>query len=102
LSGLVNPHREIIINSDAVLALKKNASLLAVGVVAINGNFSQGDAVFIKDQEGNHIANGVVNYSSLEAKKILQKNSNEIKKILGPKAKPELVHVDNIVIIPNY
>jgi len=101
LSGLVNSNREIIINQDAVLALKKNASLLAVGAIGVHGNFSQGDAVFIKDQDGNHIANGVVSYSSSEAKKILQKNSNEIKKILGSKAKPELVHVDNIFIMPS-
>jgi glutamate 5-kinase len=99
LSGLVNSKGEIVINKNAVVALKKNASLLAVGVVAIRGNFLQGDAVFIKDEEGNHVANGVVNYGSIEAKKIMQKNSQEIKKIFGQKSKPELIHVDNIVII---
>ena len=99
LSGIVNTKGSLIINENAVIAIRNNASLLAVGVMAIQGNFIKGDAVFIMDENLNHIANGVVNYSSAEAKKILQKNSLQIKNIFGHEAKPELVHVDNIVII---
>jgi glutamate 5-kinase len=100
LSGLVNIDGILIINKLASSTIQnKKASLLAVGVVAVKGNFDKGDVVSIFDETNQHIANGVVNYSKQDAQKILLKNSLEIKKILGNKAKPELVHLDNLVII---
>ena len=100
LRGVVNPKGEIIINKLASQTLQnKKASLLAVGAIAVKGNFNKGDIIFIKEIKGQHIATGITNYSSLDAKKILEKNSQEIKKILGNSAKPELVHLDNLVIV---
>jgi len=100
LYGIVNPKGILIINDIASQTLQqKKASLLAVGVIALQGNFMKGDVVFIKDQKNQHIASGIVNYSKNDAEKILQKNSEQIKKIFGNKAKPELVHIDNLVIV---
>lgn len=100
LLGIVNPKGILIINDLASQTLQqKKASLLAVGVIATQGNFEKGDAVFIKDKNNQHIASGIVNYSKNDAEKILKKNSQQIKKIFGNKAKPELVHLDNLVIV---
>lgn len=100
LSGFFNPKGEIIINDCAVEALKdKKISLLPIGAIAVKGNFKKNDAVFIKDEKGNHIASGISNYDSSEVKKILEKKSSEVKKILGKSAKSELVHIDNLVVI---
>ncbi len=100
LSGVVNAKAQLIINQKASDTLKqKKVSLLAVGVVAVKGNFVKGDVVYIKNQKGEHVASGVVNYDKKDAEKILQKNSIEIKKIFGKSAKPELVHLDNLVIV---
>ncbi|MFM7620279.1 MAG: glutamate 5-kinase [Alphaproteobacteria bacterium] len=100
LYGIVNPKGILIVNDLASQTLQqKKASLLAVGVIALQGNFMKGDVVFIKDQKNQHIASGIVNYSKNDAEKILQKNSEQIKKIFGNKAKPELVHIDNLVIV---
>jgi glutamate 5-kinase len=100
LSGLLNIKGEIIINGCAREALlNKKISLLAIGVVAVRGDFEKGDAVFIKDEAGNHIASGITNYAALDAKKILEKNSAEVKEILGSAAKPDLVHIDNLIVI---
>lgn len=100
LHGVVNPKGEIIVNKLASQTLQnKKVSLLAVGAIAVKGNFNKGDIVFIKEIKGQHIATGISNYSSLDAKKILEKNSQEIKKIFGASAKPELVHLDNLVIV---
>ena len=63
----------------------------------MNGDFKQGDAIFIKDDSGNHIASGISNYASLDVQKILKKKSDEVKKILGKSAKKEVVHIDNLV-----
>jgi len=100
LSGVVNAKAQLIINQRAGETLKqKKASLLAVGVIDLKGEFSKGDVVYIKNEKGQHIASGVVNYDKKDAEKILKKNSQEIKKILGKSAKPELVHLDNLFII---
>lgn len=100
LSGFLNAKGEVIINQCAVEALRsKKISLLPIGVVAVKGKFEKGDAVFIKDEKGNHIASGISNYAASDAKKILEKKSSEVKKILGNSAKKELVHADNLVVI---
>lgn len=100
LSGLFNPKGSLIINDKAVEALRsKKASLLAVGVESIVGEFSKGDAVIIKDKNNLHIANGIANHSSDIIVKILHKNSDEIKYVLGSAVKPEIVHIDNLVLI---
>ncbi|MBU6338867.1 MAG: glutamate 5-kinase [Rickettsiales bacterium] len=100
LSGLLNAKGEVIVNICAKEALtSKKISLLPIGVVKIIGNFEKGEAVFIKDEDGNHIAIGISNYSSSEAKKVMGKNSNEVKEILGKTHKAELVHIDNMVVV---
>ncbi len=99
LSGIVNIKGEIIVNREAGEILRqKRVSLLAIGAVEVNGDFKKGDVVIIRDENGNKIASGVSNHNSETAKKILQKSSQEIAKILGKDAKPELVHVDNLAI----
>ncbi len=100
LSGFVNPKGEAIVNECAVEALRsKKISLLPIGVVAVKGDFKKGDAIFIRDESGAHIASGISNYDAVDAKKVLQKKSDEVKKILGKGAKSELVHIDNLVVI---
>ncbi len=99
LSGLINSSGEIIVNECAKEALlNKKISLLAIGIVNAKGNFKKGDAIFIKDESGNHIANGISNYADSEVKQILQKDSKEVKKILGSSAKEEVVHIDNLLV----
>jgi glutamate 5-kinase len=100
LSGFLNVKGEVIINGRAVETLRsKKVSLLPVGAVGVEGQFAKGDAILIKDEKGNHIASGISNYSFLDLKKVLEKNSAEVKKILGKSVKAELIHIDNLVLI---
>ena len=83
LSGFLNAAGEVVINESAVEAFRKRkVSLLPVGIVKINGNFNKNDLIFIKDEEGNHIASGIANYDSKKAQKVLGKNSEQVKQIL--------------------
>ena len=41
-----------ILDDGAVRALKANKSLLAMGIVAVDGDFESGDAVLITDKAG--------------------------------------------------
>lgn len=100
LAGFLSSKGEVIINHCAAETIRrKKVSLLPIGVVAINGSFKKGDAVFVKDEDGNHIASGISNYSASDAKKILEKNSSEVRNIFGNLAKKELIHADNLTVI---
>lgn len=85
-----NSAGSIEIDSGAVVALKKGKSLLAVGVKDINGQFNKKEIVEIVDAEHQGVAFGIVDYSSLEIKNMLQ--TNKLKDM-------QLMHTDNMIII---
>lgn len=100
LSGFLNAAGEVVVNECAREALlNKKISLLPIGVIEAKGDFKKGDVIFIKDENGNHIASGVSNYNASDLKKIFEKNSKEIKELLGSEARKELVHIDNLVLV---
>jgi glutamate 5-kinase len=87
----------IIIDDGAEKALKTGKSLLPIGVTAVEGNFSRGDAVYIINSKNMRIATGISAYSSLDAKKIIGFKTDKIKEILGYVSRGEMVHIDNLV-----
>lgn len=89
----------IYIDKGAEEALKEEGkSLLSIGIVSVDGNFSRGETVSIVCPTGEEIARGLVNYSSEELKKIMGCKSDEIKKILGYDGSTEVIHRDNLVL----
>ena len=79
--------------------LHKGTSLLAVGVLAVEGAFEMGEAVSVQDDAGNALAQGLSNYSSQEVDLIKGCRSTEIESILGYKDYDEVIHRDNLVIL---
>jgi glutamate 5-kinase len=73
-------------------------SLLAIGMTAVEGDFSRGDVIAIRDAQGTEFARGLANYASAEARLICRKPSGEFEKMLGYIAEPEMVHRDNLVL----
>jgi glutamate 5-kinase len=73
-------------------------SLLPIGMTAVEGNFSRGDVIAIRDSAGQEIARGLANYASSEARLICRKPSHEFEAVLGYVAEPEMVHRDNLVL----
>jgi glutamate 5-kinase len=76
-----------------------NKSLLASGILDIDGRFKSGDVVSITDKAGNEFAKGICNYSADELDKIKGLRSSDFRDALGYKAKDEIVHKDNLVIL---
>ena len=74
-------------------------SLLPIGVVEVSGDFERGAVVACLDPDGREVARGLVNYSALEARRIMRRPSAEIEKILGYMDEPELIHRDNLVVL---
>lgn len=73
-------------------------SLLPIGMLSVDGKFSRGDVVAIKNLEGCEIARGLTNYASAEARLLCRKPSSEFEALLGYAAEPEIVHRDNLVL----
>jgi len=90
----------LIIDEGAVNALIQGGkSLLPSGIIAVEGDFDTGDAVYCLDPKNNRIAKGLTNYSSSEIEKIKGKKTSEIEKVLGYKYSDEAIHRDNLVLL---
>ncbi len=73
-------------------------SLLPIGMVSVEGDFSRGDVIAVRNGAGVEIARGLANYSSSEARLICRRPSADFERLLGYVAEPEMVHRDNLVI----
>ena len=74
-------------------------SLLPIGMTAVEGEFSRGDVIAVRNATGTELARGLANYSSIEARLLCRKPSSEFEKLLGYAAEPEMVHRDNMVLM---
>ncbi|WP_036595052.1 glutamate 5-kinase [Ottowia thiooxydans] len=89
----------LAVDDGAAVKLRaEGKSLLPVGMTAVEGVFSRGDVVAIRDTTGVEIARGLANYSSAEARLLCRKSSSQIEALLGYTAEPEMVHRDNLVL----
>ncbi len=91
----------LTLDAGAVRALERDGkSLLPVGVTAVQGEFERGTVVGCLDPEGREVARGLVNYSAAETRRIMRRPSSEIESILGYVDGPELIHRNNLVLLP--
>ena len=88
----------LTLDDGAVRALSGGASLLPIGVISVDGEFSRGAVVACRDKNGTEVARGLVNYPSNEARRISQRVSADIESVLGYVAESELIHRDNLVL----
>lgn len=91
---------KLVLDAGAANVLtKEGKSLLAIGVVEVQGAFERGDVVACVNAEGVELARGIVNYNSQEVSRIKRKPSQEIEQILGYVEESELIHRDNMVLL---
>jgi glutamate 5-kinase len=89
----------VTIDAGAAAKLREEGkSLLPIGMTAVEGEFSRGDVIAVRDDAGTEIARGLANYASSEARLICRKPSSEFEKLLGYMAEPEMLHRDNMVL----
>lgn len=97
------PAGRLYVDAGAAHALTQlGKSLLAAGIVELEGDFQSKDAVIIYTHDGQEIARGLVNYGDEELRKILGRHSDEISKILGYVGADTVVHRDNLVLASQY
>jgi glutamate 5-kinase len=89
----------VLIDAGAVAKVRdEDKSLLPIGMTAVQGEFSRGDVIAVRDEDGLEIARGLSNYSSAEAHLICRKSSAEFERLLGYTGEPEMVHRTNLVL----
>ncbi len=82
----------VTVDAGAMSALRdRGGSLLAVGVTAVDGHFSVGDAVEVVDSDGNLVAKGLVRVGSSMLEKVAGRHTSEVG--------GEVIHRDDLVVL---
>jgi len=98
IAGSLEPKGIVTIDAGAAAALRRGKSLLPAGVKQIDGAFSRGDAVLIRDLDGTEVGRGLVAYDAEDADKIKGRSSADIKLILGFEGRSAMIHRDDMVL----
>lgn len=97
LSGLAT-RGKLVVDTGAARAMKtQNGSLLAAGILSVEGEFVRGDIVEVCDPQGERLGCGICNYSTADIETIKGANSRKIAELLGFDFGSEVVHRNNFV-----
>lgn len=99
LAGITDATGRLLIDEGAAAALRNGGSLLPVGIVRTEGEFSRGQSVKIMDLENNAVAVGLSNYGVEDILKISGEQSDQIESLLGYAYGSEVVHHNNLVLL---
>lgn len=92
----------LILDEGAVRAVvERRKSLLPAGIVGVEGRFGDGDPVDLCDPAGRAVARGLVNYDSTELPGLLGRSTHDLARELGPTYEREVVHRDDLVLLPS-
>ena len=101
IAGHLRPSGSISVDLGATQALAVGKSLLPAGVVTVAGQFDRGDAVSVLGPNGQEIGRGLSAYSAVDARLIAGHKSREIERILGYRGREEMIHRDDLVLLPD-
>ena len=88
------------VDAGAARAIRScGPSLLAIGIVRVQGSFSKGDILSVVDDAGVEIARGLTNYGSQELARIRGLRSPAIAELLGHCPYEEVIHRDNMTLV---
>ncbi len=94
------PCGRLLLDPGAKEAIQsRGRSLLAIGVIRVEGNFQKGDVVSLCGEDAFEIARGLTNYGSEEMRRIAGLSTDRIMAVLGHCPYDEIVHRDNLVIL---
>ena len=97
----LRPRGALIVDAGAVTALRNGGrSLLPAGVLGARGDFAAGDAVTLVDVAGVEIARGLARYGTRDVARLAGVATREIAGILGFHGGDEIVHRDDLVLLP--
>lgn len=93
------PQGSITLDDGAVRAVERRTSLLPAGIAGVDGDFTAGDPVELRDREGRAVARGLVNFDAREIPRLIGRSTRELAQELGPAYEREVVHADDLVLL---
>lgn len=94
------PQGALTLDDGAVDAVVKGRkSLLPAGIAAVEGEFTAGDPVELRDAAGRAVARGLVNFDAKEIPRLIGRSTRELARELGPAYEREVVHRDDLVLL---
>lgn len=99
LGGRLRLKGALVIDAGAARALGKGSSLLAAGVVRVEGEFRRGDAVAVHGEDGSVLAHGLAEYDAAECIRLLGHKNADHAAILGYSPRSAVVHRDQMVVL---
>lgn len=95
----IQPRGSLVLDAGAQRAVQhQGRSLLAIGVVSVEGRFRKGDVVRLRDAEGREFARGLTNYNADDLQRIKGLHTPQIADALGYRPYDEVIHRDNMVV----
>ncbi len=100
IAWVLKPQGRLLLDEGACTAIKeRGTSLLASGIVAVEGSFSKGDAVECVTPDGRVFAVGLAGCDSLVAARIKGLRSDQIDAAFAGEYSGEVLHRDNLVLV---
>ncbi|MEU7648306.1 glutamate 5-kinase [Streptomyces huasconensis] len=92
------PRGALTLDDGAVRAVVEGRkSLLPAGIAGVEGEFTAGDPVELRDTAGRAVARGLVNFDAKELPQLLGRSTRDLARELGPAYEREVVHRDDLV-----
>ncbi len=98
ISGSLELKGAVFVDAGAAAALAGGKSLLPAGVTRVEGVFSRGDCVAIRNERGAEIGRGLIAYDALHAERIRGRKSRDIAHVLGTAGRAEMIHRDDMAL----
>ncbi|MDX3577689.1 MULTISPECIES: glutamate 5-kinase [unclassified Streptomyces] len=94
------PQGSLTLDDGAVRAVvERRTSLLPAGIASVEGEFSAGDPVELRDARGRAVARGLVNFDAKEIPQLIGRSTRDLARELGAEYEREVVHRDDLVIL---
>ena len=97
----LKPRGKLILDEGAAEAItRKGRSLLPSGIREVEGEFEIGELVSCFDSSEVEISRGLCSYGSSEVRRIIGRKSSEIEDVLGYRYSDEIIHRNEMVVLP--
>ena len=90
---------EILVDDGCIAAMRRGASLLAVGVTAVYGDFSAGETGRVLSPAGQEIARGIAAYDAADVMRLMGHRTTDFHELVADGAHEEIIHRDNMVLM---
>ena len=90
---------ELAVDEGCEDAMRRGASLLAVGVTAVYGSFAAGETVRVLSRSGQEIARGIAAYDAADIMRLMGHQTSEFRALVADASYEEIIHRDNMVLM---